>query len=121
MRGRVDNGNPQIFLDVFLEDDVGEVQCKIDLIDPQSIDKLEKIAQKEVEAIIESAIQKAKKYDADIFGFGEAIYRADPKYWNKNKDNWKEQFLDLPVHVNTQVKIRRLGTVSDSLVQKTKE
>ena len=70
---------------------------------------------------MEAAIQKAKKYDVDIFGFGEAIYRADPKYWNKNKNNWKEQFVDLPVHVKADVKIRRLGTVSDSLLQKTKE
>lgn len=121
MRGKVENGKPQIYVDVFLEENVGEVQCKIDLIDPQSIKELEKIAQKEVQTIVDSAIQKAKKYDADIFGFGEAIYRADPKYWNKNKDSWKEQFLNVPVHVKTEVKIRRLGTVSDSLEQKIKE
>ncbi|WP_307440131.1 MULTISPECIES: Ger(x)C family spore germination protein [unclassified Paenibacillus] len=121
MRGKVENGKPQIFADVYLEEDVGEVQCKIDLIDPQSIEELEKAAEKEVQSIMEAAIQKAKKYDVDIFGFGEAIYRADPKYWNKNKSNWKEQFVDLPVHVKAEVKIRRLGTVSDSLLQKTKE
>jgi spore germination protein KC len=121
MKGKVDNGQPQIIVDVFLEENVGEVQCKIDLLDPESIKELEEIAQKEVVAILEASIQKAKKYNVDIFGFGEAIYRADPKYWNKNKGNWKEQFPDLPVHVKPEVKIRRVGTVSDSLVQKTKE
>ncbi|MBD0381448.1 Ger(x)C family spore germination protein [Paenibacillus sedimenti] len=121
MKGKVNNGNPEIFVDVFLEENVGEVQCEIDLIDPKSIKELEKSAQKAVHAIIDSAIQKAKKNNVDIFGFGEAIYRADPKYWNKNKDNWKEQFHDLPVHVNAEVKIRRLGTVSDSLVEEIKE
>lgn len=121
MRGKVENGKPQIFVDVYLEEDVGEVQCKIDIMDPKSIAELEKAAEKEVQSIMEAAIQKAKKYEVDIFGFGEAIYRADPKYWNKNKSNWKEQFVDLPVHVKADVKIRRLGTVSDSLLQKTKE
>ncbi|KRF41838.1 Ger(x)C family spore germination protein [Paenibacillus sp. Soil787] len=121
IKGRVESGKPQIDIDVFLEQNVSEVQCKIDLLDPQSIEELEKATKIEVKSIIESAIQKAKKFDADIFGFGEAIYRADPKYWNENKDNWKEQFLDLPVHVNTDVKIRRLGTVNDSLKQKIKE
>lgn len=121
IKGRVESGKPQIDINVFLEENVGEVQCKIDLLDPQSIEELEKAAKIEVKSIIESAIQKAKKFDADIFGFGEAIYRADPKYWNENKDNWEEQFLDLPVHVNIDVKIRRLGTVSDSLIQKIKE
>lgn len=121
MKGKVDKGKPQISIDVYLEQDVGEVQCKIDLMDPQIIEELEKTAEKEVQSIMEAAIQKAKKYDVDIFGFGEAIYRADPKYWNKNKSNWKEQFVDLPVHVKAEVKIRRLGTVSDSLLQKTKE
>jgi spore germination protein KC len=121
MRGKVENGKPQIFVQVYLEENVGEVQCKIDLMDPTSIKQLEKIAQKGVQSIIYSAIQKAKKYDVDIFGFGEAIYRADPKYWDKNKGNWKEQFLDLPVQVSAEVKIRRLGTVNDSLMQKAKE
>lgn len=121
VRGVVEKGKPQIFVDVFIEQNVGEVQCKIDLLDPQSIMELEKIAQKDVKGIMEAAIQRAKKYDVDIFGFGDAIYRSNPKYWNKNKDNWKDQFVDLPIYVNTQVKIRRLGTVSDSLVQKTKE
>ena len=121
MKGKVDKGKPQISIDVYLEQDVGEVQCKIDLMDPQIIEELEKTAEKEVQSIMEAAIQKAKKYDVDIFGFGEAIYRADPKYWNKNKSNWKEQFVDLPVHVKAEVKIRRLGTVSDSLLQKIKE
>lgn len=121
MRGKVENGKPEIFVDVFLEENVGEVQCKIDLLDPQSIKELEETAQKEVLAIINSAVKKAKKHNVDTFGFGEAIYRADPKYWKINKDNWMEQFHDLPVHVNTDVKIRRLGTVNDSLIHKTKE
>jgi spore germination protein KC len=121
VKGVVEKGKPQIFVDVFIEQNVGEVQCKIDLLDPQSIMELEKIAQKDVKGIMEAAIQRAKKYDVDIFGFGDAIYRSNPKYWNKNKDNWKDQFVDLPIYVNTHVKIRRLGTVSDSLVQKTKE
>ncbi|KQX45981.1 MULTISPECIES: Ger(x)C family spore germination protein [unclassified Paenibacillus] len=121
MKGKVENGKPQIDIDISLEENVGEVQCKIDLMDPKIMKELEKIEGKEVEKIVDSAIQKAKKYDVDIFGFGEAMYRADPKYWDKNKGNWKETFLDLPVHVNTKVKIRRVGTVNDSLVQKTKE
>ncbi|MFD0698945.1 Ger(x)C family spore germination protein [Paenibacillus sp. GCM10027628] len=121
MKGKVENGEPQIFVHVFLEDNVGEVQCNIDLLDPASIEQLETTSQKEVKAIIDSAIQKAKKYKVDIFGFGEAIYRADPKYWNKNKDNWTEHFLELPVHINVDVKIRRVGTVNDSLIQKAKE
>ncbi|MGO4495527.1 Ger(x)C family spore germination protein [Paenibacillus sp. 2RAB27] len=121
MKGKVENGKPQIMVDVFLEENVGEVQCKIDLLNPETIQNLEVLAQEDVKNILEATIQKAKKYNVDIFGFGEAINRADPKYWNKNKESWKEQFSDLPVLVKTEVKIRRLGTVSDSLVQKTKE
>lgn len=121
VKGVVEKGKPQIVVDVFIEGNVGEVQCKIDLLDPQNIMELEKIAQKDVKGIMEAAIQKAKKYDVDIFGFGDAIYRSNPKYWNEIKDNWEDQFVDLPVVLKTDVKIRRLGTVSDSLVQKTKE
>ncbi|MGG1550200.1 Ger(x)C family spore germination C-terminal domain-containing protein [Paenibacillus ferrarius] len=38
--------------------------------------------------IIESVIQKVRKYKVDIFGFGDAIYRANPKYWSKHHQNW---------------------------------
>ncbi|MFC5447722.1 Ger(x)C family spore germination protein [Paenibacillus aestuarii] len=121
VHGTVKNGKPQVQVDSFIEEDVGEVQCKIDLMDPQQIADLEQIAQKRVEGIIKGAIEKAKTYNADIFGFGQAVNRSSPKYWEKHKGEWMDQFAELPVQVNVEVKIRRMGTVNDSLLQKIKE
>ncbi|MGG1517020.1 Ger(x)C family spore germination protein [Paenibacillus oryzisoli] len=121
MRGVVVNNEPRILLDVFLDENVGEVQCKIDLMEPQTIAELEQIAEREVNNIIESVLQKARTFKVDIFGFGDAIYRANPKYWNEHHQSWQEQFFNLPVDVHTKVKIRRVGTVTDPLVQRAKE
>lgn len=56
-----------------------------------------------------SAINKAKEYRADIFGFGERVYRHQPKYWHLVKEQWRDYFVSLPVEVEVQVVIRRTG------------
>jgi len=119
--GTVNGGKPRMVVDTVIEEDVGEIQCKIDIMDPAQVAELEKGAQKEVEGIMQAAIQKAKMFKADIFGFGQAVYRGSPKYWKNHKDDWMDQFEELPVQVNVEVKIRRLGTVNDSLLLKSKE
>ncbi|WP_228552692.1 Ger(x)C family spore germination C-terminal domain-containing protein, partial [Paenibacillus polymyxa] len=67
-------------------------------------------------------IRKAqKKYKTDIFGFGNAIHRDNPKLWNKIKKDWDEEFLDMDVEVNVDFKIRGLGTISNSFLESIKE
>ncbi len=70
---------------------------------------------------MEKAIKKAQKLGADIFGFGEAVHRADPKYWNKVKNNWEELFKQLEPHLNIDAKVRGTGTLGDSVVNDMKE
>jgi len=121
-KGQVKNGKPQINVEVRIEQNVGEVACKIDLTKPKTIYELEKKSEQRVTGIIENAIKKVQKtYKVDIFGFGKAIYRADPAAWQKLKKNWDKTFVNLPVNVKVDVKIRRLGTVSNSFLNEMKK
>ena len=54
----------------------------------------------------------------DIFGFGDAIHRADPAAWKILKEDWDERFTHLDVNVQADVKIRRIGTVTNSFFHK---
>lgn len=122
VKGRVTNGKPQIDVEVRIEGNVGEVECKIDLTKTESIAELEKRAEQEKKDVIEKSIKKVqKKYKVDIFGFGEVIHRADPKAWKKLKKDWDKTFVNLPVNVKINVKIRRLGTLSNSFLEKIKK
>ncbi|MFS0557501.1 Ger(x)C family spore germination protein [Brevibacillus sp. 179-C9.3 HS] len=112
------NGIPAVNVHVQLENDIGEVQCKLDLTDMNTITELEKEAEKNLEALLKKAIANAKKNGVDIYGFGEAIHRKYPKVWKKIGDNWEKEFAKLPVHVKADVKIRRLGTINNAFDEK---
>lgn len=86
MKGKIKNGKPEIDLNVRVEGNVGEVECHIDLTKPETFEKLEEIYEKETEEMFKKAIKQVQENEkVDIFGFGEAIHRADPKAWEKLK------------------------------------
>ena len=45
----------------------------------------------------------------DAIGIREHVEKYRPKYWNKIKDNWDENYKNSLINVNVQVKIRRIG------------
>ncbi|MFK7691837.1 Ger(x)C family spore germination protein [Paenibacillus sp. HJGM_3] len=114
VKGKVRNGKPQISVDLFVEQDIGEVKCKLDLSKEETIRQLEKISVQKLKDILEAAIRKAQKNKADIFGFGEAIEDADPRTWLRIKDDWDRYFGELDVTVHVDAPIRRTGTISNS-------
>jgi spore germination protein KC len=122
-KGSIVEGKPHIELNLRGEVNVGDVQCDIDLTKNQTIHELEKWIEKNVKTMIEQAIRKGKtQLKSDVFGFGEAIHRADPKYWHKVKDTWeKEGYNQVEVKINPDIKIRRLGTVNNSISTELKE
>ena len=116
------NGKPAIHIHNFIEENVGEVRCDIDLSTTEGIKALEKSSEQTNETIIKDSVKRAKQLRADIFGFGEAIHRASPKAWKSLKKDWYEKGLvELPVTVHTTVKIRRTGTTGNSFVTELKE
>lgn len=52
-----------------------------------------------------AAVDWAKAHDADIFGWGQAVYRKDPALWQRLNGRWPEMFRTLPVSVTSQVTI----------------
>lgn len=122
VKGKMNNGKPQIDIEIQLEENVGEVECQIDLTERKTIEELEKRAEQKVAAIMLKTIHKMQKgLKVDIFGFGEDIRRADPGAWKTLKQNWHERFRSLDINVKVDVKIRRIGTVTNSFYKKEKE
>ncbi len=52
---------------------------------------------------------------ADIFGFGEMLYRQDYKSFIRIEKNWDQYFTDAIVNVDVKVKLRRSGVRTRSL------
>lgn len=124
MKGLVSRGVPRIEIHVRVNANVGEVECrKLDLTRVNTFRELEKTAAHTIESRMESVIEKAQTvYKSDIFGFGGAIRRSNPKAWNTLKEDWNDRhFVRLPVKIRVDVKLRHSGTVSDSFLTKMKE
>lgn len=117
----VKNDKPEIFIETRTEGYVSDVECKIDLFKVETIDYLDKQYVAFARSNMEKAIKKSQQLGADIFGFGEAVHRADPKYWNKVKNNWEEHYKKLEPHLNIDAKVRGTGTLGDSVVNDVKE
>jgi spore germination protein KC len=116
IKGKVVEGKPEISIQFSIEQNIGEVQCKIDLTKSENINLIEELAKEKLTKVMEAAVHKAQDNKADIFGFGEAIEDANPKYWLKIRKDWDKYFADLKVTFNVDVQIRRLGTTNNSIV-----
>ncbi|MFX3633940.1 MAG: Ger(x)C family spore germination protein [Candidatus Pristimantibacillus sp.] len=118
IKSKVTDNQPTIEISVRAQMNIAEVQCTVDLTKTKTIAELEELSNQKMERIIESSIKKVqKKYKVDIFGFGEVIHRSHPKAWKKLKKDWDETFVDMPVTVKADSRIRQLGAVSSSFLK----
>ncbi|EHQ88522.1 Ger(x)C family spore germination protein [Desulfosporosinus youngiae] len=87
-------------------------QCGMkNLTAPNPVSELERLKSEVIEAEIKSALSKAQKLNADIFGFGDVLHRNYPKEWQELKKSWDEIFPDLEVEVVAEAKLRRSGSI----------
>ena len=122
VKGIINNGNPKVDIKIKINGNIGEVQCRIDLTKPESIDELAKIYEDDLRENISQTIETAqKKYKTDVFGFGDAIHRSNPREWKKLKDQWDEKFSDLNVNIKIDVKLQRMGTLDNSFLEEMKD
>jgi spore germination protein KC len=121
VKGLVVNGKPKVDVSLRTEANVSDVECKIDLAKGETLSFLEQEIEKEMKKHGEASVKKAKLLKTDIFSFGEAIHRAEPVYWSKVKEEWNRHFAELTVDIKVDARIRRLGTIGDPIMNKTKE
>ncbi len=54
--------------------------------------------------------------NADIFGFGNLIYRTRPQEWSRLSDRWDEIFPQIQVEILVDANVRRTGLIKDPLI-----
>jgi len=118
-KGRInvafENGEPSsLTIKVAVEANVGEYDGRGRLDSPDNLYILEKKLGEEIKKEILMAIEKAqKKYSSDIFGFCAYVHKYKPQYWKKAKKDWNAIFSKLPVNVQVDAKIMRVGIIKN--------
>lgn len=102
---------------------ISDVECTdLNLDQEQTIYELEKKVEQDIKGKMRAVIETAQnEFKSDIFGFGEAIHRASPAQWGEMKNNWDEEFGNLSVNLNIDIKIRQVGTTGNSFMNELKE
>ncbi|MBP3460806.1 MAG: Ger(x)C family spore germination protein [Bacilli bacterium] len=105
---------PTINLSVKAEGAIQGITCDINLYDEKNIEEIEKKTEKKVKKLINKGIDVAQKYKTDVFGFGNLVYKKNPKYF-KSIDDWNEKFSTLKIKINVDVNVRTKGSIKQSL------
>ncbi|SMC26959.1 spore germination protein KC [Clostridium acidisoli DSM 12555] len=106
------NGNYIFNINVVEEGNIGEVQDTTDVTDPAIQEKIEKEQEEEIKQEIKMAIKKAKEdFKCDIFGFGNVLYRSNPKQWEKVKDSWNDVFIHAEYNINVKATYKKTGEI----------
>lgn len=122
MKANLVNGKPTMNVEIKLVTNISAVEGEFDVSKKENEKILIRIAEEKVKLMCEEAINKTQKdLKTDIFGFGEVIHRKYPKDWRKIKDNWNNEFVNLPVEITVDVKINQLGQIDKPLFVKDKE
>lgn len=103
------NGRLQGMVQVKVEGNLVEQQCFHDFTGEKAIKSLESQMAAAVTEEINSAIAQAKKVGTDVFDFGGALYRKEPRLWKQVQTRWDEDFKKLPVTIKVEAKLRRTG------------
>ncbi|TYP79255.1 Ger(x)C family spore germination protein [Paenibacillus methanolicus] len=115
-----DSGDVRIEAKVHVEGGIGEVTCPGIDLSSDGIRRLNDQLKQDVTEEIESALRLAKdELQADVFGFGQAIYRANPKLWAKLAPSWHSGGLrELVVELSVDADIRRSGLMHEPVYER---
>ena len=106
----IDKDMPKVKIDITGKSAITEFNCKMDLKNPSNLKKIEDMANKEMKKNMNKTIKKVQKFNSDVFGFEEQLYRNNYKYWDKNKKKWDEIFPNIKVKINSNIKIERISS-----------
>ncbi len=115
LRPDISGDNVKMTIDMYIEADIGEVTCPKLKMTSDNLDKLNQQLEDLVKKDATIVLNKVQKnWQADIFGFGEAIYRKYPRKWEPLAKNWKNGGLKhMEVDLNIKANISRYGLLQD--------
>lgn len=122
MKASLVDGKPIMNVEIKLITNISAVEGEFDVSKKENEKVLSELASQKTKLMCEKTVAKAQnELRTDIFGFGEAIHRAYPKVWRTMKDNWNNEFTNLPVIITVDVKINQLGQITTPLFIKEKK
>lgn len=73
--------------------------------------ELEKVFEERLTQMINGLVHKMQStYKVDVAGFGECLSIEEPHIWNRIKDHWDEEFIQIPLTFDVKLTITDSGS-----------
>jgi len=121
-KAKIVRGEPIIHIKLKTISSIASVDCGMSIGSMAAIRELEKLSQERLVELMQSSVNSVRrKYHVDIFGFGQEVYHANPKYFKKIEKDWEKYFDNLEVKFESEVQIKRVGTLDNSFKNEIKD
>lgn len=106
---------PKMAVNIQVDAEIGQLTCTDTNMNADLLNRLNHRLEERISQEALSALNKAKnQWQADIFGFGTAIYRNYPKEWKEMAPEWRNGLLrNLEVDLEVSANISRYGLLKD--------
>ena len=109
---KVENNKVKITIDT--TGAIQEVNSNVDLYNSKTIEEIQNSDVEKIKEYVNDAINLAKDNKTDIFGFGNYVYKNNPKKWNEIKDKWDDEiFPSLEVEIEVNLKLQAKGSINN--------
>ncbi|MGN7455702.1 Ger(x)C family spore germination protein [Paenibacillus pasadenensis] len=117
---RLRDGKPEFLVKIWAQGDVVENACSmVDFNRDATFVDLEKRSENIVRSNAEAAIRWAKRHETDVLGFGSALAKKHPAYWERARDDGNSSgFSQAAIVFDIDVVIRKTGTIGNSVKPK---
>ncbi|MBI2875218.1 MAG: Ger(x)C family spore germination C-terminal domain-containing protein, partial [Firmicutes bacterium] len=105
-------GGPELILQPRIVAKIFQVACPAPLDEPGMMEQVSELLEQKVQADLEAALERAGGLGADIFGFGLALYRSDPKAFIQLAPRWGEEWPLLPVRIKVSATVISSGSIT---------
>lgn len=108
-------GEPHMNVDITVDAEIREINCPDFHLEPEQTERLNGQLERKIRQQITNALNKAQRnWQADIFGFGEAIYKTSSRDWGILAPHWREGWLEtMQVNLKVKANISRSGLLQD--------
>lgn len=109
---KIDVDNRKVDVTVSGDATLLEVNCDINLKDPNVIGDIEEeIKNKIIETIDKATILVQQKYHSDVLGYGMQVHKKQPKKWKEIKDDWDTIFSELEINSDIKINVKTKGAL----------
>ena len=113
IKSDISTKNKEIDIKIKMSGNINEIMCDISLKKEKNIKQLEKQLESYLKKEINKNISNIRnKYNSDIFGFLDLIYKTDYKTYKEVKDSWyKDTYKNIKINLSLSIDIIGKGNI----------